>query len=1629
MAKSKSSSKSESMFNGSINKDSRYFGMKKGDYTFARNAINKSAKGDFYSRISEPSNVLCTRAPFVIIGAENLEEDWWVIFSTNNTISEIGYFYSKKCEYVKLARGTCLGFKTSNLITSVSRPTYDGSFNIYFDDFGLNVSRFFNTRKFPFVQNCTTVNNCVTCVDTDVIDCDKLRLETYIQTPCLQLHKGPSIGSLLNGTYTAYISYLINGQRVSDYFTGSNELSIFSHLNANSSIELTLNNLDVNFDDYELVILSTISQKTVARKFGTYSTRQNKVTIDFIDNTLQTIDLQLLPIITPVPDRSEGMYEVGKYLTRVNPSEKFNFNYQPLANQIKSFWQSVKYPKDYYKKGGTNVGHMRDEVYSYFIRFIYNTGDKTNSFHIPGRPPGLYNWTDDNGNNAGLVSENAPTQPTINDLESPAYIPKVFEVVNTAQLTSTPNTVLPDGGIVIAEGVMGYHESTELYDDKSPEVWNSGIAGHPEFDLCGQPIRHHRFPDNCIVNGGAASTLTNHYEDGGDFIRVMGVRFENIQHPIDNYGNVIPNIAGYEILRGSRNGNKTVLFKGMLNNMFEYTIPNAITSRKGLYSNYPFNDLRPDPFISSGVDPVTYEPAYGGLQNYIPNSQVSRRAYTFHSPDTTFEKPFLGGDELKIYGALWGESRGSFLEPEGHPRHKFITDLTFMGSIVAGFAYAIAKMNGTRRIEYNGYVVDSDPLITGNPSSVGNAFYAVGTAAMSLVETGIHNTIGLQGMGDALSGNNVGFGSTVQSGQGTILSTSRSMSYPGTGIISGQRNVVYDNQNQNPGVLNSIVATLGNPLFIGYVADGSDAFIKLVQATGAWRQHAVQYQSVCNYENFAPPSANNRRRLIAESRYLDPGMQDFETNYRINHKLRNETVVLSTNVSVGNIGGAIVDVSRPPLMSTLPLNDIFKPLLLRASSHYVGYKVRLRNQYGQLDSIMQLKASTCMIPITSTTTGTIFGGDTYIGKYSEKNTLYYFDQWMNKQPDGAILNYFKHRMFEHTAFWMDTDPFDLNEFIQSIPTALGNAISGGGLSAFMTSLVTPSDKHCFDRLNTGTGVFLLKKAFMYLFNSGVRDFFVESEYNVDYRDWEDSDDKKHWPILSDLKTMFSLDNIKADNYYKFDRSLSVSFLSQNSFSWGRIYQRDYSPFLAETVFTKRKRRVLYSLPQSTSSKKDNYSVFLPLNYRDFTSDVTCIKPINKTGALIFFKTESPGLLPGVDQLETTTGTKLTIGDGSLWGRDIQPLDNSELPFQYASCQNRLSVINTPVGIFYMCVEQGEIFITNGQNLKTLSNEKIRRWLNLYLPYQLLKDFPDFQLVDNPVSGIGCQALYATDTNLAYFCKKDYRLKPDLDPSITIVYIGGNLFRVNGILDVKLGDPRFFESASWTFSWDVVEDSYVSFHDWHPDLILLGPNVFHTIKKNAIWKHNSTCQSYCNFYGVDYPFEIQFLESSSFSVNTIRNIEYYLECFRYSPNCYDRFHVLNHNFDEAVIFNSEQVSGVLRLNLNNGRNDEISLLYPKINNSSIDILFNKEEQKYRFNQFWDITRDRGEFTGVSLPIWNTQSNGYIKSLNSQNLDYQKFVEERKSFRHHNNEVLLIKRVCGNVEMIIDMALVSKLKSER
>ena len=68
----------------------------------------------------------------------------------------------------------------------------------------------------------------------------------------------------------------------------------------------------------------------------------------------------------------------------------------------------------------------------------------------------------------------------------------------------------------------------------------------------------------------------------------------------------------------------------------------------------------------------------------------------------------------------------------------------------------------------------------------------------------------------------------------------------------------------------------------------------------------------------------------------------------------------------------------------------------------------------------------------------------------------------------------------------------------------------------------------------------------------------------------------------------------------------------------------------------------------------------------------------------------------------------------------------------------------------------------------------------------------------------------------------------------------------------------------------------------------------------------------------------------------------LETYKYHNGCADKFHILDENFDQAIIYNSEQVSGLLEMSLKSKTNPIQMLSYPQVGTASIKINYAKEE---------------------------------------------------------------------------------------
>ena len=1615
-------------FTKGLNKDSDPTFVNEGMWTHARNAVNNTSEGELGTLSNEASNFLCAVTgetmqsavtDLYIIGCIQIFSDKWVIFTAGHDnqgrpiMSEIGLLQEERCIYQPIVQDACLGFDKRFLVSGVSREKEDCTWQVYFAD-GLNPDRFLNvgdpqtwippsytyqgsssapalvnyytngvdSQLWPgvqWIQTCPINNDCEICTDTNVLDCDKIRLARLMTTPCLNITLGSSGGTLRNGTYYACIAYSIKGQKVTDYFSASNTQPVWSPDDLQGAIRISVTADSENFDEFILVVVQNVNQGTVAKQIGFYSTNTSVIELDQIKEDLITVPVSFLPIQTPVFEKSDQISEVNNYLLRVGPTSKFDFNYQPLANLIITNWASVQYPGNYYVKGGGKGSYLRDEVYTFFIRWVYDTGDKSASYHIPGRPPTTYlTYPDETTELSNAYATN------LNSLTSDD---KVFEVFNTATQLSLPGTILPDGGEVLATGFMGYWESSEKYPDNQPDIWNSTsqcwtptpidpITGLPttDFDLCGKNIRHHKFPDNALsINTYHFNVNTSTATQNNDNrIRLMGVFFENITYPKDNEGNDIPGIVGYEILRGSREGNKSIIAKGMLNNLRTFVIKGdvALPNQSGLYPNYPFNTITPPSGLPTGSgglgghvlnynDPYIRIPVTTGAQNNqnpVLNQTVPEDMMTFHSPDTMFRTPFLSVTELKLYGQLRGTSSHQFVEPSDHPMFKLLSDTSTVVMIVGGLIEAIISMVGRDSVSQPSGSFDNDVITQKiNPRSGGattntingpQGFFAPAPVLGGSITTAPSFINTSQGGGDTVD---VGVGYNdwgENSAVATINTTYENaiddyyqdggefgvllFGFPSLEEINitrqnslrnlrggKQETVTYTKEiPKSKQAIGTVASTLYNGLgkFAFYFSEGAEATKKLILLFIKFKQYAVQSIAHGFYGNFVKePSANIFRYSIEDAFYIRDNIQEVPLyqnssgayqSYTINNLKRSDTVVIRTEngqavtdgpnfinadnslVTLGTLIQTESNLGNP--INQLPTFENTGVLFqCSIASHYAGIKVRIRNQYGQLNGIKQIPITSCeqkmlfdapvvsgdpipennfittfsgrtcpgiFNPVTLSNnliwyrlnaTPIFFGGDTFINRYTEKNTFFYYYDWLWQQPDGFEFNYALHNMIPSSRFFVNSieyDPSPLAPTFANIPSWFNVSNPGTGFwprDFYQLDWYTgsaPNDHYNYsndDEGNYGTSLdFSVPNAKFYLFNSSVRDFFVESDVLVDFREQGITEGEKHYDPnrYTDLIRMFNTDPaiITRGNEYRYDYSLSISKAFTQYFSQGALQSRYYDPNVSKICYTYYPDRIYYSLQQQDESFKDSWFIYLANNYKEFKSQVSGVKSVNKSGILITFKNDSPLMFQGTDQLQTDLGTKLTIGDGGLFSQPGQAVTNADKSYEYGSSQNRLSVISTPVGIFYISQNQGKIF-TYGQGLQEISSIGLKWWFNLFLPYKLTDDFPDYPYKDNPVAGIGCQTMYDSDNTMLYFSKKDYRLRQITDPIPrvpgTVAYVPlitygkdngkGDYFTLNGQGRYLLGDPLLFEDASWTISYHPKIKAWISYHDWHP----------------------------------------------------------------------------------------------------------------------------------------------------------------------------------------------------------------------
>jgi len=594
-----------------LNMDQTLNQIPKGKLTYALNATVENFDSNSVNYQNEPGNEPCVTFPsgFVLIGTHFIQEkNKHVFFITNpeTGASEIGYMDNNDCIYRTYVSAPCLNFNINNPIhKSVHRIT-ECNTEVYWTD-GLNPRRYIdlNPDNLPYIL----IGGTPACdpVYSDQIDCNGLNVQPDFVIPQLDVTRIATGGDLQAGTYQFAIQYCDPaGNPFTSYYSVTNPTPVADtsittpnfNYQVGRSIELTVSNLDNTglYDYFNIAVIKTINAITSVELIGTYFIDGASQVITYTGQNKTNVRLTINDIFEKFP-----YYEIAQDLTAVRDVLVWDqltsierINYQKIANGIDLQWETYRIPanESYADElNATNLrGYLRDEVYAFEIVFLLQNGKQTDGFHIPGRVANVLDLSPVSQSNDDFIGDPDPFTGT-----SPYW-----KIYNTAVVTGFSPGYSPatDYKGPYQYGEFAYWQSTEEYPCNE-ELWG---------DLAGQPIRHHKFPDALVspIFESAIFTGQNSMAIQKDAIFPLGVRIDvqqvvSLIQASDLTTEQKNEIAGFKIIRGDRSTNKSIVAKGILRNVGKY-------NREGTdyyFPNYPYNDLRQDPFLLENSNAYT----------------------------------------------------------------------------------------------------------------------------------------------------------------------------------------------------------------------------------------------------------------------------------------------------------------------------------------------------------------------------------------------------------------------------------------------------------------------------------------------------------------------------------------------------------------------------------------------------------------------------------------------------------------------------------------------------------------------------------------------------------------------------------------------------------------------------------------------------------------------------------------------------------------------------------------------------------------------------------------------------------------------------------------------------------------
>lgn len=678
----------------------------------------------------------------------------------------------------------------------------------------------------------------------------------------------------------------------------------------------------------------------------------------------------------------------------------------------------------------------------------------------------------------------------------------------------------------------------------------------------------------------------------------------------------------------------------------------------------------------------------------------------------------------------------------------------------------------------------------------------------------------------------------------------------------------------------------------------------------------------------------------------------------------------------------------------------------------------------------------------------IFGGDTFINRFSIKRKQQVFNRSTVNEHDGMDIALDEEGALGKPMFWISTKPVEMNLTIDedalstsfsgigaraknlvtssamdlagNVLLSVGASILGGSVFAgaampvvaivglavtvvgavvrIVSSIVrnksTEIEKATvrllrdlvdqlvnklgiknvnLDGMNRVTdNIKILGEYYHYVY--GIPTAIVESQVNVSERKAFDEDGGNFYPRVTSYNKGIPSDWLQEsrvpivfDNTYYYNKSFS----KQNREAFYGHLREDFDK--DDETHYKFLNRAIYGEKEGMQEEEFNgWRVYKPLNYFDFPKEFGELTSVDGLGSKqVLVRFESNSQIYNAQSQLNVQGLSVYLGDPEMFSR-TPPMDLGE------GSQHRM-LIETPYGYVYVNAKAGKVLLVGGRQPQALSDLKVRRWFQKYLPFDSRED--------NHYKGVtGLHGVF--------------------DP----VH--------NRILLTKIE-----KGNTWTLSFSFLSKRWISWHSYNPNYYLKEPTHIR-MGKGGKEEKQEDLGIFRTYFNEIFPqiVEFPFIGKSPTS-DIVQSVEDYsvVEKFDDAGDAWQEEDI--EYFNKAIVYNNQQTSGILHL-IPRDENDLSQYFnFPLEVGNTTKILLDKRDEGYRFNQFYDRS------TLKNKKIIKNQNKPVAEEIEFEEEFQENLNHERPPIRSRNSRVrLILDNDKNNLKITTDIITEVNTKSD-